>query len=80
MDKEVAIITGGASGIGLATALQLLRDGFYVHIIDRRAEQLAAALETLRAQSCEMSSMSLFMALAPFSASQSRRLRRWFVR
>ena len=47
MDKEVAIITGGASGIGLATAQQLLRDGFFVHIVDRRAEQLAAALENL---------------------------------
>lgn len=50
MDKEIAIITGGASGIGLATAQHLLRDGFFVHILDRREEQLAAALETLRAQ------------------------------
>ena len=50
MDKEVAIITGGASGIGLATAQQLLRDGFFVHIVDRRADQLAVALESLRSQ------------------------------
>lgn len=54
MDKDVAIITGGASGIGLATARQLVRDGFFVHIIDRRAEHLAAALDTLRAQSCDV--------------------------
>jgi 3-oxoacyl-[acyl-carrier protein] reductase len=51
MDKQVAIITGGASGIGLATAQHLLRDGFFVHILDRREEQLTEALATLRAQS-----------------------------
>jgi 3-oxoacyl-[acyl-carrier protein] reductase len=51
MDKQVAIITGGASGIGLATAQHLLRDGFFVHILDRREEQLVEALATLRAQS-----------------------------
>lgn len=54
MGKEVAIITGGASGIGLASAQQLLEAGFFVHILDRRADTLAAALEILRAQSSDV--------------------------
>ena len=37
---SVAIVTGGGSGIGRATAIRLSRDGFAVAIIGRRAERL----------------------------------------
>jgi NAD(P)-dependent dehydrogenase (short-subunit alcohol dehydrogenase family) len=44
---KVAVITGGASGIGLATARQLAADGARVVLGDRDAAGLAAAVEEL---------------------------------
>lgn len=46
---RVAVITGGASGIGLAVAQKLSHLGMKVCIADRDEEQLATALETLGA-------------------------------
>jgi NAD(P)-dependent dehydrogenase (short-subunit alcohol dehydrogenase family) len=36
LEGKVAVITGGNSGIGLATAQQLVTDGAYVFITGRR--------------------------------------------
>ena len=47
MRKPVAIITGGASGIGLATAEWLLDDGWPVAILDSDHEALAEAEDSL---------------------------------
>ena len=41
-DGRVAIVTGGASGIGLAAAARLLREGGRVAVWDRNADALAA--------------------------------------
>jgi NAD(P)-dependent dehydrogenase (short-subunit alcohol dehydrogenase family) len=41
-EKKVALITGAGSGIGKATALAFLRDGFRVVLSGRHAEKLAA--------------------------------------
>ena len=41
MDKKVAIVTGGTSGIGRATALALQADGYTVYELSRRAEGMA---------------------------------------
>ena len=38
MDKRVAIVTGGTSGIGRATALALRENGYTVYELSRRAE------------------------------------------
>jgi NAD(P)-dependent dehydrogenase (short-subunit alcohol dehydrogenase family) len=38
--KKVAIVTGAGSGIGKASALALLRDGWYVSLAGRRKERL----------------------------------------
>ena len=38
MDKKVAIVTGGTSGIGRATALALRENGWTVYELSRRAE------------------------------------------
>jgi NAD(P)-dependent dehydrogenase (short-subunit alcohol dehydrogenase family) len=47
VDKRV-LVTGGASGIGEATAGRFLREGAHVVVLDRSRENLAAAEERLR--------------------------------
>ena len=46
--RKTALITGGASGLGLATAKRLLRDGYDVAIADISNDILEQALVTLR--------------------------------
>lgn len=46
---KVAFITGGSSGIGLAFARQFARRGLHVWLVARRPEQLARAVEEVRA-------------------------------
>jgi len=41
--RQVAIVTGGASGIGLATAQRLRESGFLVGVLDIRKDQFANA-------------------------------------
>lgn len=48
--KPSAIVTGGASGIGLATAERLLDDGWPVAIVDTDAVALAAAEDLLNGE------------------------------
>src|SRR5213593_3516620 len=43
----MALITGGTSGIGLATAQQCVHEGAYVFITGRREPELAAAVKTI---------------------------------
>ena len=50
MDTAIALVTGGASGMGLAIAERLARDGFRVVLADRNAELAPRAAEGLRAQ------------------------------
>jgi short chain dehydrogenase len=44
---KVALITGGTSGIGLATAKQFVTHGAYVFITGRRDPELAAAVKEI---------------------------------
>jgi NAD(P)-dependent dehydrogenase (short-subunit alcohol dehydrogenase family) len=48
-DGKVVIVTGGASGLGLATALQLAKEGARLSLVDVNADALAAAQDTIRA-------------------------------
>ena len=43
LEGKVALITGGNSGIGLATAKQFVNEGAYIFITGRREAELAAA-------------------------------------
>ena len=45
--NKTAIITGGASGIGLAIAQRFVAEGAQVEILDRNAAEMAAALVSL---------------------------------
>jgi NAD(P)-dependent dehydrogenase (short-subunit alcohol dehydrogenase family) len=47
LDGKIALITGGNSGIGLATAKRFVNEGAYVFITGRREEELAAAIKQI---------------------------------
>ena len=47
LEGKTALITGGNSGIGLATAKQFVNEGAYVFITGRREQELAAAVKQI---------------------------------
>ncbi|HXH27456.1 MAG TPA: SDR family NAD(P)-dependent oxidoreductase [Candidatus Polarisedimenticolia bacterium] len=54
LQDRIALITGGASGIGLATALAFVREGARVLITDLSAERGAAAVDRARAEGVDL--------------------------
>jgi NAD(P)-dependent dehydrogenase (short-subunit alcohol dehydrogenase family) len=75
-----AVITGGASGIGLATGEMLVRSGLNVLLLDLDADALASARETLLekagdgaqvlTQSCDVSDFSALEQAATLAADK----------
>ena len=47
LEGKVAVITGGSSGIGLATAKRFVDEGAYVFITGRRQSELDAAVNEI---------------------------------
>jgi NAD(P)-dependent dehydrogenase (short-subunit alcohol dehydrogenase family) len=47
LEGKIALITGGNSGIGLATAKRFVSEGAYVFITGRREKELAAAVKEI---------------------------------
>src|ERR1700689_3466955 len=47
LEGKIALVTGGSTGIGLATAQRLVAEGAYVYITGRRQPELDAAVKTI---------------------------------
>ena len=47
LDGKIALVTGGNSGIGLATAKQFVNEGAYVFITEQRKPELDAAVKEI---------------------------------
>ena len=47
LDGKIALVTGGNSGIGLATAKEFVKEGAYVFVTGRRWPELSAAVEEI---------------------------------
>jgi NAD(P)-dependent dehydrogenase (short-subunit alcohol dehydrogenase family) len=47
LEGKIALVTGGTSGIGLATAKQFVNEGAYVFVTGRREQELAAAVKAI---------------------------------
>jgi NAD(P)-dependent dehydrogenase (short-subunit alcohol dehydrogenase family) len=47
LEGKIALITGGSSGIGLASAKRFVEEGAYVFITGRRESELAAAVQNI---------------------------------
>lgn len=49
LDGKIAVVTGGSSGIGLATAQSFVKEGAYVYITGRRQAELDKAIQIIGA-------------------------------
>ena len=47
LDGKIALVTGGTSGIGLAAAAALAKEGAYVYITGRRERELETAVQEI---------------------------------
>ena len=49
---KIALVTGGSTGIGFATAQEFVAEGAYVFITGRREKELAEAVKKTRTEYC----------------------------
>jgi NAD(P)-dependent dehydrogenase (short-subunit alcohol dehydrogenase family) len=63
--SRVAVVTGGASGIGLGVARRFIADGHHVAILDLDAAALASAVADLQAQGAKVLAVETDVADRP---------------
>jgi NAD(P)-dependent dehydrogenase (short-subunit alcohol dehydrogenase family) len=78
--SKIAVITGAGSGIGKATALAFLRDGWSVALVGRRAAALEAALAEAGADAARGLAVSADVASPDSVAALFEKLRQKFGR
>ena len=61
-ERRITVITGGASGIGRATADRVARDGHHIVVLDVNAEGAETAAEELRAGDAVADALALNVA------------------
>lgn len=47
LEEKIALVTGGTSGIGLASAQELAQEGAKVYVTERREAELDAAVRAI---------------------------------
>jgi NADP-dependent 3-hydroxy acid dehydrogenase YdfG len=65
LDAKIAVVTGGSSGIGLATAQRFVDEGAYVFITGRRQRELDIAVNQIGKKSLECSNQYLEQVTKP---------------
>jgi NAD(P)-dependent dehydrogenase (short-subunit alcohol dehydrogenase family) len=70
LEGKIALVTGGNSGIGLASAKQFVNEGAYVFITGRRDRELAAAVKEIGRN---VTGVQGDVAISPISIASSHR-------
>jgi NADP-dependent 3-hydroxy acid dehydrogenase YdfG len=78
-DRPTALITGGGTGIGAATAKRLVHDGFDVVVAGRRRERLDAVVAQIRSEISAETSAGTSDAVTPEGRDAARPVARGVV-
>ena len=73
--KKVCVITGGGSGMGLATAKLVCEEGYYTILVGRTASKLEKAVNDLHSAGGEAEAFSCDVSLSLIHISPSAQCR-----